>query len=198
MKKPSSLLVTLAVIISLLAVCLFAGEVKASTTVHETVDIKIVSTENVYILVINPANGQEAGYTSPSTGVNTFNTGPVYATLVSPQEVQLTSQNGFEGDNAINFNIEIFDPAGTFTLTATHTNNNGYDSWGPKTWTGTISEGQSYIAVSGIDVNGYVKGDSTFFALPEYAVGALLALGSCFAAYLIFNKRKNLPVFKHN
>ena len=61
----------MAVIVLLLAVPFFAGPAKAISAVHETVDIKVDSV-NAYILVINPSNGQKAGYTSPSTSVNTF------------------------------------------------------------------------------------------------------------------------------
>lgn len=105
--------------------------------------------------------------------------------------------NGFEGDNAINFNVEVFDPSGgSFTLRVTHLTNSGFDVWGPGTWRETVGAEQSYTATSGIDVNGYVMGDHASFVAPEYASGGLLALGASLAACVVFTKRRSLPPFK--
>ncbi len=195
-RKTIGLFATLTVIVLLLAMPFLAGPAKAFTAVHETVDIKVDSAA-VCILVTNPANGQQVGYTS-LTGpqINTFTSVGVWAVVVSPQEVQLCSVNGFEGDNAIDFNILLSDPPATFTLTVTHLGFNGNDVWGPKTWSGTISPGQSYTAQSGIDVNGYVKGSGEFFVAPEYALGGLLALAASLTAFVLFKKRQSLPMFK--
>jgi hypothetical protein len=179
----------------LLAAPFFAGPAKAISVVHETVDIK-VDNANLYILVTNPANGEEAGYTSLTSSVNTFpsdNGANVYAILISPQEVQLWSDVGFEGSNAIDFNVRVSDPPASFTLTITHLNDVGSDPWGPGTWSGSLGAGQYCIVNSGIDVNGYVMGiGQTLFVLPEYALGGLLALGACLAACVVFQKRRSL------
>lgn len=188
----------MAVVALLLAVPFFAGEAKADSLPHETIDIKVDST-NAYILVTNlDGSGQQAGYTSFSTSVNTFpeNDHDANATLVSAQEVQLWDDNGFEG-GWFNFNVEVFDPSGgSFTLTVTHTTSSGYDVWGPKTWCVTVAAGQSYTAQSGIDVNGFVMGGGITFPLPEYALGGVLALGACLAACVVFKKRQSLPLFR--
>ncbi len=194
-KKTVGLFAALTVIVLLLAVPFLAGPAKAFTAVHETVDIKVDSAA-VCILVTNPASGEQAGYTSlTGSEIDTFS-GSVWAVVISPQEVQLCSANGFEGDNAIDFNILLSDPPATFTLTVTHIGFNGNDVWGPKTWSGTISPGQSYTAQSGIDVNGYVKGSGEFFVAPEYALGGLLALAASLTAFVLFKKRQSLPLFK--
>ncbi|MGA2385704.1 MAG: hypothetical protein ABSG33_04140 [Candidatus Bathyarchaeia archaeon] len=164
------------------------------------VDIKVDSA-NAYILVIDPDNGYQAGYTSPSTSTNTYpadDGSNVYAFVISPQEVQLWADNGFEGGGH-NFNVEVFDPSGgSVTLTVTHLDYNGADVWSPKTWSLTLAAGQSYTAYSGIDVNGFVMGGGITFPLPEYALGGFLALAACLAACAVFKKRKSLPLFKTN
>ncbi len=195
-RKTIGLFATLTVIVLLLAVPFLAGPAKASIVAHETVDIKVDSSD-LCILVTNPANGQQAGYTSlTGSEINTFIGGSVWAVVVSPQEVQLCSANGFEGTNSIDFNILLSDPPATFTLTVTHLGFNGNDVWGPKTWSGTISPGQTFTAQSGIDDNGFVKGDGTLFAAPEYALGGLIALAASLTAFVLFKKRQSLPLFK--
>jgi hypothetical protein len=198
-RRTTNLLVAMAVIVLLLAVPFFAGPAKAITAAHETVDIQ-VNSASLCILVINPANGQEAGYTSlAGSEIDTF-VGAVYAIVVSPQEVQLCSYNGFEGSNAINFNIEVFDPPASFTLTVTHFDNSGNNVYGsPGTWSGTLNAGGSYTAYAGISEAGNVINyGGALFSLPEYALGGLLALGAGLAACVVFNKRKSLPLFKKN
>ena len=85
-------------IVSLLAVPFFAGEVKADP--HETVDIKVDSA-NAYILVTNlDDSSQQAGYTSMVTSTTSYpgdDGSNVYASVISPQEVQLFDDSGFEG-----------------------------------------------------------------------------------------------------
>jgi Tol biopolymer transport system component len=75
---------------------------------------------------------------------------------------------------------------GGYTLTATTFDPNGA-SIGSHVWTGTINSEELWGTSFTVSSNGDITG-GTLFTVPEYALGGLLALAACLAAFAAFKR----------
>jgi hypothetical protein len=135
---------------------------------------------------------------------------PTYLTVQCvPAEVGLNQQtiiNGFlkdKNDNGLGGQTIIFtwspvaNSLGWKFINQATTDTNGYYTF---SWTTNIAVG-SYFVMAQFEgdttnrCNSAVasNGDTSLIVVPEYLLGALLALGACFATFVAFKKRNNLP-----
>jgi hypothetical protein len=192
--------------IFILAIIPFISTVQAAVpppdwTIQLTSTINSYSSSAVFGVSSNAINGWDPNYdgAQPSsiTGVSCY----FYVSTNSPSFLRSLSTSIISSGDTWIFRVQSVDQDGTMTITWSDLTSlaSGFnifleDSTGKQLVNLRTSTNYQFSADSGTTYSFKIQ-IVPAFPLPEYPLGAALALGACFAAFTVYKKRGSLPKF---